>query len=148
MKKVAAFILCLCLLSVLSMTAFAQGVTVSTEVPNHTLTVVAEKATVTINGVERDEYELERQSTPTIKIVPDKNRGIVSVKVNGVDVTRQLISGRFTLDPVIEDLELVVDTAIITSPATGDTSYIFLWVGLMAVSAIGVLLLIRRKKNA
>ena len=136
----------LCLLSVLSMTAFAQGVTVSTDVPNHTLTVVAEKATVTINGVEKDEYELERQSTPTIKIVPDKNRGIVSVKLNGVDVTRQLISGSFTLDPVIEDLELVVDTAIVTSPNTGDGSHIFLWSVLLIASAAGAVLLTRRKK--
>lgn len=146
MKKVAAILMCLCLLSVLSMPAFAQGVTVSVEVPDPVLTVVAEKATVSINGVVREEYTLERQSTPKIKIEPDKNRGIVSVKINDVDVTKQLISGYLTLDPVYEDMELVVDTVGITNPQTGDSAHILLWGTLLMVSAAGVVLLTRRNK--
>lgn len=150
MKKVAAFLMCLCLLSVLSMTAFAQGVTVSVEVPDPTLTVVAEKATVTIDGVSKDEYTLERQSTPKIKIVADKNRTIVSVKLNGVDVTKNLSNGYLTLEPVYEDMELVVDTAAIASssnPKTGDDSYILVWSVLLMVSIAGAAVVTAQRKK-
>lgn len=149
MKKVAAFLMCLCLVSVLSMTAFAQSINISAEVPDPVLTVVAEKVTVSINGVSKDEYTLERQSTPTIKIVADTNRSIVSVKINGVDVTKNLSNGYLTLDAVYEDMELVVDTAAIastTNPKTGDNALLLLWSVLLMGSAAAAAALTLRKK--
>ena len=89
MKKIAALLLCFCMLSLSSLSAFAQavtqdeeqkGATVSVTVPDsHTLTVNADNAQVFYNGQSADSFDMERLSEPRILIRPENGYRVTKV---------------------------------------------------------------------
>lgn len=125
MKKIAALLLCFCMLSLSSLSAFAQavtqdeeqkGATVSVTVPDsHTLTVNADNAHVFYNGQSADNFDIERLSEPMILIRPENGYRVTKVTLNGEDITDEVIGGYYTLDSVYEEKMLEIETAEVTS---------------------------------
>lgn len=122
MKKLAAMLLCLSMLSAGALTAYAEEeldispgeATIGTEVPDsHNITItVTGNADVTVNGKEGSEFEVERLSEPVIKIKAKDGEKITKVLLNGEDITDKLVDGKLTLDPIYEDkaLDIQVET--------------------------------------
>lgn len=127
MRKIAAFLLCFCLLFAGSATVSAQEITqaeegagtvISVTVPDsHMLTVSADHAQVFIGSVSGTGFNVERLSEPTLLIRPESGYRVTKVTVNGVDVTAQLLGGYYTLSDVYEDKALVVETETVTPDA-------------------------------
>jgi hypothetical protein len=122
MKKLAAMLLCLSMLSAGALTAYAEEepntapgeATIGTVVPDsHKITItVTGNADVTVNGKEGSEFEVERLSEPVIKIKAKDGEKITKVLLNGEDITDKLVDGKLTLDPIYEDkaLDIQVET--------------------------------------
>ena len=122
MKKLAAMLLCLSMLSAGALTAYAEEepntapgeATIGTVVPDsHKITItVTGNADVTVNGKEGSEFEVERLSEPIIKIKAKDGEKITKVLLNGEDITDKLVDGKLTLDPIYEDkaLDFQVET--------------------------------------
>ena len=131
MRKIAAFLLCLCLLSAGSMAAFAQNVSqddeggsavISVTVPgSHTLTVSAEHAQVLCGGQWGESFSVERLSGPRLLIRPEDGYKVKKVTLNGEDVTEAVIGGYYTLGPVYEEKDLAVETEAV--PANPDSTH-------------------------
>ena len=114
MRKITALLLTLFLLLSVNITAFAQEVTVNTSVPdNHTLTVIAEHAQVLYHGKSGESFEIPRLSEPTLLICPENGYKVSKVTLNGEDITASVIGGYYTLAPVYEEKELIVETAAV-----------------------------------
>ena len=125
MKKLAAMLLCLSMLSAGALTAYAEEepdtnpgeATIGTEVPDsHNITItVTGNADVTVNGKEGSEFEVERLSEPVIKIKAKDGEKITKVLLNGEDITDKLVDGKLTLDPIYEDkaLDIQVETELL-----------------------------------
>lgn len=129
MRKIISLLLCFLLLSLCSKTAFAEdivnenesnkGVVISLTVPNnHTITVIADGAKVSLDGVTGDEFIVERQSTPKLLIKADSGRVIKSVTLEENDVVNKLQDDYLQLEPVYKDLTLIVTTE--TAPYVPD----------------------------
>lgn len=122
MKKLAAMLLCLSMLSAGALTAYAEEepntalgeATIGTVVPDsHNITItVTGNANVTVNGKEGSEFDVERLSEPVIKITAKDGEKITKVLLNGEDITDKLVDGKLTLDPIYEDkaLDIQVET--------------------------------------
>ena len=122
MKKLAAMLLCLSMLSAGALTAYAEEepnialgeATIGTVVPDsHNITItVTGSADVTVNGKEGTEFDVERLSEPVIKIKAKDGEKITKVLLNGEDITDKLVDGKLTLDPIYEDkaLDIQVET--------------------------------------
>lgn len=117
MRKLAAFLLCLGLLSAglfpASARAAAQGgsAVISTTVPDsHPLTVRGEHLQVWLGGQKGGQFDLERLSEPTLLLQPEDGYKVTRVTLNGVDITARLRAGHVTLGPVYEALALAVET--------------------------------------
>ena len=153
MKKIAALLLCVFLLLACSMTVCATGeltekepeetVNVTTTVPDGlALKVMATNVQICIDGIAAESFTITRQDTPTLELIPAEDFYIQAVYINGEDVTGRVKDGRLTLDPVFEDLELVV----LTQPVV--CSHLFYWIAIAVLAAAVVvlgILLIRRK---
>ena len=125
MKKLAAMLLCLSMLSAGALTAYAEEepntalgeATIGTVVPDsHNITItVTGNANVTVNGKEGSEFDVERLSEPVIKITAKDGEKITKVLLNGEDITDKLIDGKLTLDPIYEDkaLDIQVETELL-----------------------------------
>ena len=123
MKKIAALLLCLSMLSATAVTAYAEEAeptiapgeaTIGTEVPeSHKITItVTGNADVTVGGKEGTEFEVERLSEPVLKIKAKDGEKIIKVLLGGEDITDKLVDGKLTLDPIYEDkaLDIQVET--------------------------------------
>ena len=131
MRKITAFLLCFCLLSIGSVTAFAQTVSqdgtggdsiISVTVPDsHILTVSAEHARVFYDGQWGKNFSVERLSSPQLLIRPENGYRVTRVTLNGEDVTEQVQGGYYTLEPVYEDKRLVVETEQV--PVSTDSTH-------------------------
>ena len=121
MKKIAALLLCLSMLSAGALTAYAEEpdtapgeATIGTEVPDsHKITItVTGNADVTVNGKEGTEFDVERLSQPELEIKAREGEKITKVLLGGEDITDKLIDGKLTLDPIYEDkaLDIQVET--------------------------------------
>ncbi len=120
MRKITAFLLCLCLLSAGSVTALAQNVSkdegggsavITVTVPDsHTLTISARYAQVLCEGQRGDSFSVERLSSPRLLIRPEDGYRVTKITLNGEDVTPQVQGGYYTLGPVYEDKTLAVET--------------------------------------
>lgn len=156
MKKIASLLLCFLLLSVCSVTVFAaeaitetepsEDVVITVTVPNdQTITINADGATVSLDGVTADKFTVDRQSTPKLLVKANFGRVIKKVMLDDVDVTNKLQDGYLTLDAVYMDLTLTVITeaAPVTDTAllTGDTSNLLFWCLLIIIGAIAIVLL-------
>ena len=155
MKKIAALLLCVFLLLACCMTVFATGkltekapeetVDVTTTVPDGlALKVMATNVQICIDGKVAESFTITRQDTPTLELTPAEDFYIEAVYLNGEDVTGRVKDGRLTLDPVFEDLELVV----LTQPVV--CSHLLYWIAIAVPAAAVVVLgslLIRRKKT-
>ncbi len=124
MRKIAAVLLCFCLLGGGALSAYAQaldgagegGATISATVPDrHTIEVEAEHAKVFFEGKSSVSFEVERLSRPRLLIRPDAGYRVTGVTRNGIDITAQLRNGYLTPDAVYEDVILSVRTEV--SPA-------------------------------
>ena len=153
MKKIAALLLCVFLLLACSMTVCATGeltekepeetVNVTTTVPDGlALKVMATNVQICIDGIASESFTITRQDTPTLELIPAEDFYIQAVYINGADVTGRVKDGCLTLDPVFEDLELVV----LTQPVV--CSHLLYWITIAVLAATVVvlgILLIRRK---
>ena len=122
MKKLAVFLLCLFMLPLSAITAYAENepntvpgeATVETVVPNsHKITLkVKGSAVVTVNGKEGSEFVVERLSKPVIEIKAKDGEKITKVILNGEDITDKIVDGKYILPAVYEDgeYELTVET--------------------------------------
>ncbi len=121
MKKLAAMLLCLSMLSAGALTSYAEEpntapgeTTIGTEVPgSHKITIkVTGNADVTVGGKEGSEFDVERLSEPVIEIKAKDGEKITKVTLNGEDITDKLVDGKLTLDPIYEDkaLDIQVET--------------------------------------
>ena len=125
MKKLAAMLLCLSMLSAGALTAYAEEepntdpgeATIGTVVPDsHKITItVTGSADVTVNGKEGSEFEVERLSEPIIKIKAKDGEKITKVLLNGEDITDKLVDGKLTLEPMHEDklIEVRLETELL-----------------------------------
>ena len=153
MKKIAALLLCVFLLLACCVTVCATGeltekepeetVNVTTTVPDGlALKVMAANVQICIDGIASESFTITRQDTPTLELIPAEDFYIQAVYINGEDVTRRVKDGCLTLDPVFEDLELVV----LTQPVV--CSHLLYWITIAVLAAAVVvlgILLIRRK---
>lgn len=110
MKKLTALLLALLLLCGMSVTAYADEVTITTTVPErHTVTVVADGGDIVINGhVCGASVQVERQTEQTYWIIPDGGNTLEALYYNGEDVTDQVRGGVFTAPALIADATLKV----------------------------------------
>lgn len=131
MKKIAAVLLCFCLLCTCSVTAFAQtvdetgtgGAKISVTVPDsHQITVSADHAAVSIDGQTGSSLTVGRLSEPRLLIRPDSGYRVIKVTLNGEDITDAVVGGYYTLAAVYEDLALAVETEAVTQ--SGDSTHI------------------------
>lgn len=108
MKKVLSLLLTLTLVCCMSVTAFADRVTITTTVPErHTVTVEADGGRIIANNrVCGDTVLIERQTEQTYWIVPDKGKKLTALYYNGEDVTGQMAGSAFTAPPLIGDATL------------------------------------------
>lgn len=110
MKKLTALFLCILLMSVCSVTAFAQTVGIDTVVPDsHTVTVnITGDATAELDGKAGTTFTVERLSEPVLRFIPADGKQIVKITLNGEDITDQLDGDTYKLAPVYEDMTLDV----------------------------------------
>ena len=110
MKKLTALLLCILLMFVCSVTAFAETVGIDTVVPDsHTVTVtVTGDATATLDGKEGTTFTVDRLSEPVLRFIPADGKQIVKITLNGEDITDQLDGDTYKLAPVYEDMMLDV----------------------------------------
>lgn len=108
MKKVLSLLLTLTLVCCMSVTAFADRVTITTTVPErHTVTVEADGGRIIANNrVCGDTVLIERQKAQTYWIVPDKGKELAALYYNGDDVTDRMVGSTFTAPPLINDAAL------------------------------------------
>lgn len=127
MKKIAAMMICFCLLFTGSVTAFAQTAaetgsgkaTISATVPeSHIITVEASNAQVSLGRQNGERLTVERLYEPRLLIRPENGYRVAKVTLNGEDVTTAVIGGYYTLPPVYEDKTLIVETEALP-PVTG-----------------------------
>ena len=155
MKKIAALLLCVFLLFASCLTVYASGsltesnpeetVSVSTTVPDGLkLKVMAVNVQISIDGVSADHFTITRQDTPTLELTPAEDFYIQKVYINGEDVTGRLKDGRLTLDPVSQDLDLVV----LTQPLV--CSHVLYWIAIivLAMAVVALTILAIRRKSA
>lgn len=117
MKKITALLLCFLLLCTGSLLVFAEvenqstNTVISVVVPDtHTITVSAQGAQVFHDGVSGEEFVVSRLSEPRLLIRAESGKQILSVTLNGEDVTAMLYGGYLILSPIYEDKTLVVTT--------------------------------------
>lgn len=118
MKKLTALLLCFLLLCTCFVTASAAqmgdapvSAVISATVPDtHQISVSTEHAKVFYEGVSGEVFTVGRLSTPRLLIRAESGWGIKSVKMNGLDVTKDLHGGYLTLEPVYEDKSITVTT--------------------------------------
>ena len=140
MKKLAAFLLSLSMLSASAVMAFADDeaadvpaniapgeAVINTVVPNsHKLTItVIGNGEVTCNGEPGTEFEVERLSEPVIEIKAKEGEKLVKAEINGEDITDKLVDGKLTLEPMHEDkvLEVRLETELLpVDSSTTDSS--------------------------
>ncbi len=115
MKRIVSLLLALVLTCGMSVTAFADEVTIRTTVPErHTVTVEADGGRViTNNKVCGGTVLIERQKVQTWWIVPDRGKELSKLYYNGEDVTGQMAGCTFTAPALIGDatLEAVLEDA-------------------------------------
>ena len=120
-----------------------ETVNVTTTVPDGlALKVMAANVQICIDAITSESFIITRQDTPTLELIPAEDFYIQAVYINGEDVTGRVKDGRLTLDPVFEDLELVV----LTQPVV--CSHLLYWITIAVLAAAVVvlgILLIRRK---
>lgn len=110
MKKLTALLLCILLMFVCSVTAFAQTVGIDTVVPDsHTVTVnITGDATAELDGEAGTTFTVDRLSEPVLRFIPADGKQIVKITLNGEDITDQLDGDTYKLAPVYEDMTLDV----------------------------------------
>lgn len=110
MKKLTALLLCILLMFVCSVTAFAETVGIDTVVPDtHTVTVnITGDATAELDGEAGTTFTVERLSEPVLRFIPADGKQIVKITLNGEDITDQLDGDTYKLAPVYEDMTLDV----------------------------------------
>lgn len=110
MKKLTALLLCILLMFVCSVTAFAQTVGIDTVVPDcHTVTVnVTGDATAELDGKAGTTFTVDRLSEPVLRFIPAGGKQIVKITLNGEDITDKLDGDTYKLAPVYEDMTLDV----------------------------------------
>ena len=108
MKKITALLTFFLLLFSMCVTALADGVSISTQVPDfHTVTVKAEEGQVIVDGqVCKNSVQIERQKEQAWWIVPDAGKVLSALYYNGEDVTAQVKAGVFTAPALVRDAML------------------------------------------
>lgn len=124
MKKLAGLLCALALLCGFCLPVFAddtQSATISATVPAaHTLTVQGEGVQVFCNGQGGTSFAVERLSQPQLLLRAESGKTITQVLLNGQDITAAVQGGRYTPEPVYQELSLVVITRDAAATA-GDT---------------------------
>lgn len=124
MKKLAGLLCALALLCGFCLPVFAddtQSATISATVPAaHTLTVQGEGVQVFCNGQSGTSFAVERLSQPQLLLRAESGKTITQVLLNGQDITAAVQGGRYTPEPVYQELSLVVITRDAAATA-GDT---------------------------
>lgn len=122
MKKLAGLLCALALMCGLCLPVWAddtQSATITATVPTtHTLTVQGEGAQVFCNGQSGTSFAVERLSQPQLLIRAESGRAISQILLNGQDITAAVQGGRYTLEPVYQELSLAVITRDAAEPAT------------------------------
>lgn len=132
MKKLTALLLCFLLLCICAVPVFGATVTgteekeedvgVSTTVPEtHKIAVTAEGAKVFFEGIDGEEFTVNRLSEPRLLIRAESGKVISSVVLNGEDVTADLHGGYLDLAPIYEDKAIAVTTE--DEPAAPEDTY-------------------------
>ena len=105
MRKITALLLCVLLMTVCSVTAFAETVGIDTVVPDsHTVMInVTGDASATLDGKEGSTFTVERLGEPVLRFIPADGKLITKVTLNGEDITDKLVDGAYTLSSVYKD---------------------------------------------
>lgn len=124
MKKLAGLLCALALLCGFCLPVWAddtQSATITATVPaTHTLTVQGEGVQVFCNGQSGTSFAVERLSRPQLLLRAESGKTITQVLLNGQDITAAVQGGRYTPEPVYQELSLVVITRDAAATA-GDT---------------------------
>ena len=124
MKKLAGLLCALALLCGFCLPVWAndtQSATITATVPAaHTLTVQGEGVQVFCNGQSGTSFTVERLSRPQLLLHAESGKTITQVLLNGQDITAAVQGGRYTPEPVYQELSLVVITRDAAATA-GDT---------------------------
>ena len=124
MKKLAGLLCALALLCGFCLPVWAddtQSATISATVPAaHTLTVQGEGVQAFCNGQGGTSFAVERLSQPQLLLRAESGKTITQVLLNGQDITAAVQGGRYTPEPVYQELSLVVITRDAAATA-GDT---------------------------
>ena len=121
MRKITAVLLCVFLLTMLSVTAFAaepqtssgQAVITTTVPDTHKVVIyVTGNVTVTLDGEPGEKHIVGRLSQPVLEIKAKDRKIITRVLLNGDDITDMVKDGEYVLPPVYQDelLDIYVET--------------------------------------
>ncbi len=109
LKKIAALLMALLLISCMGTSVFAQDVTVSTTVPEwHSVSIEVEGGgkVVVDHQICGTTIRVARQSEQTYWLIPDGGRVLSVLYYNGADVTAQVRAGVFTAPALTNDASL------------------------------------------
>ena len=135
--------------------AAAASTTLTTTVPE-TLPLLLElsgSGTVTVNGVaysQSQTIEIPRNSRIEVQIIANQCSKISSVIYNDRDYTMDATNGVLAFPAINEVTTLFVSfSKTASSPQTGDSNCLFLWMLLMLISLVGIVitLLVKRRTH-
>lgn len=120
MKKLTAFLLCMATLIILPVRAVSAQDTeqekneavISASVPSfHTVTIrTVGNTEVRLAGFSGSSFQVERLSEPVLEVTVPNGEILKKATVNGEDILSKIISGKYQLPPVYENLTILIQT--------------------------------------
>ena len=153
--KFTKIFLIFCIVSMLTISAWAQETTLTTVVPSsHILHLeLTGEGAIVVDGVaytQSADIQIQRKSRPEISLQITDGNKVKSVLWGSEDITEAIRKGSWTMPEVIEDVSLSVTFEKTGStPQTGDASRPDLWFTIAALSLIGMIIcwLMRKKQK-
>lgn len=120
MKKLTAFLLCMATLIILPVRAVSAHDTeqekneavISASVPSfHTVTIrTVGNTEVRLAGFSGSSFQVERLSEPVLEVTVPNGETLEKATVNGEDILGEIVSGKYQLPPVYENLTILIQT--------------------------------------
>lgn len=141
------------MIMLLPVTVWAQETTLTTVIPSsHTLHIeVTGNGTIVVDGVaytKTVDIQVQRQHRPEISVQAANDSKIKTVLWGNEDVTSAFQNGKWTAPEITENAVLTVTFEKISStPQTGDSFHLELWLGLLTFSMLGLAVCLRKRKK-
>ena len=153
--KFTKIFLIFCIVSMLTISAWAQETTLTTVVPSsHILHIeMTGEGAIVVDGVvytKSADIQIQRKSRPEISLQITDGNNVKSVFWGSEDITEAIRKGSWTMPEVIGDVSLSVTFEKVSdNPQTGDAFELHLWFAIAALSLLGLTIcwLMRKKEK-